>query len=135
MIGQLFMKLSDGNTIPMDVVKCPEFMPPETNEEDKHKVLADFSKPITLECTAAITYMSSKTRKWWDCLRRFGNWTAKGPIRMGMLKKAAMLERHSIKVYTLYRDVNGIFWYKRGDGAIVTLTIDRDEKEVTNDGN
>ena len=129
MQGRLLMQGADGNTASLALTSIPEFIPPETEETDKDRVLADFSKPITLECTATISYVSARSRKWWACLRRFGNWTAKGPIRMRMLKKAAMQEKCFVRTYHVYRDENGRFFYRRGDGAVVELKIN-DETRV-----
>lgn len=129
MQGRLFMQGADGNTASLALTSIPEFIPPETEETDKDRVLADFSKPMTLECTATISYVSARSRKWWACLRRFGNWTAKGPIRMRMLKKAAMQEKCFVRTYHVYRDENGRFLYRRGDGAVVELKIN-DETRV-----
>jgi len=129
MQGRLFMQGANGNTASLALTSIPEFIPPETEETDKDRVLADFSKPITLECTATISYVSARSRKWWVCLRRFGNWTAKGPIRMRMLKKAAMQEKCFVRTYHVYRDEDGRFFYRRGDGAVVELKIN-DETRV-----
>lgn len=123
MQGRLFMQGADGNTDSLALTSIPEFIPPDTEETDQDRVLADFSKPMTLKCTATISYVSARSRKWWACLRRFGNWTAKGPIRMRMLKKAAMQEKCFVRTYHVYRDENGRFFYRRGDGAVVELKI------------
>ena len=130
MQGRLFMQGVDGNTTSLALTSIPEFIPPETEETDKDRVLADFSKPMTLEFTGTISYVSARSRKWWACLRRFGNWTAKGPIRMRMLKKAAMQEKCFVRTYHVYRDENGRFFYRRGDGAVVELKIDEDTRSM-----
>ncbi len=124
MIGQLYMQGTNGSMTQLALSGIPEFIPPETEETDKDRVLADFSKPTTFECTARVSYMPARCRKWWVCLSRYGNWTAKGPIRMRMLKKAAMQEKSFIRIYHVYQDEDGRFFYRRGDGAVVELKID-----------
>lgn len=130
MIGQLFMQGPNGSMTQLALSDIPEFIPPETEETDKDRVLADFSKPMTLEFTGTISYVSARSRKWWRCLSRFGNWTAKGPIRMRMLKKAAMQEKSFIRTYHIYRDEDGRFFYRRGDGAVVELKIDDETRAM-----
>ena len=124
MIGQLFMQGSNGSMTQLALSGIPEFIPPETSEADKDRALVDFSKPMTLEFTGTISYMSARSRKWWTCLSRYGNWKAKGPIRMRMLKKAAMQEKSLVRTYHIYQDEDGRFFYRRGDGAVVELKID-----------
>ena len=130
MIGQLFMQGPNGSMTQLALSDIPEFIPPETEETDKDRVLADFSKPMTLEFTGTISYVSARSRKWWRCLSRFGNWTAKGPIRMRMLKKAAMQEKSFIRTYHIYRDEDGRFFYRRGDGAVVELKIEDETRAM-----
>lgn len=129
MQGRLFMQGTDGNTTSLALTSIPEFVPPEPTEEEK-KLVTVWGKPMTCEFSCEILYMSPRTRKWWACLRRFGNWTAKGPIRMRMLKKAAMQEKNFVRKYHVYRDENGRFWYRREDGAVVELTIDEDTRRL-----
>lgn len=128
MLGQLYMQSANGSMTSLALSDIPEFIPPETEETDKDRVLADFSKPMTLEFTGTISYMSARSRKWWRCLSCFGNWTAKGPIRMRMLKKAAMQEKSLIRTYHIYQDENGRFFFRRGDGAVVVLKIDEETR-------
>lgn len=131
MQGTLFLQGTDGGmTHIMNMEKLPEFVPPEPSEEDADKVLADFSKPMTFECTCRPCYMSPRSRKWWLCLTRYGNWKAKGPIRMRMLKKAAMQEKSFIRTYHIHRDADGRFWYRRGDGLVVELIVDEDVRRM-----
>lgn len=130
MIGQLFMQGSNGSMAPLAVTGIPEFIPPETEETDKDRVWADFSKPITLEFTGTISYVSARSRKWWTCLSRYGNWTAKGPIRMRMLKKVAMQEKCFVRKHHVYCDEDRRFWYRRGDGAVVELIVDEDTRRM-----
>jgi hypothetical protein len=108
----------------------PEFIPPETEETDKNRALVDFSKPMTLEFTGTISYMSARSRKWWTCLSRYGNWKAKGPIRMRMLRRAARMEKSFIRTYHVVMDENGQLLYRRGDGAIVTFVVDDDTRRL-----
>lgn len=131
MEGTLFLQRTDGGMTPMmNTAKLPEFIPPEPSEEDANRVLADFSKPMTFEFTCQVTRMSPRTRKWWTCLSRFGNWTAKGPIRMRMLKKVARQEKSFIRTYHVYRDEDGRFWYRRGDGCVMELRVDEDTRRM-----
>ena len=130
MLGQLYMQSTDGGMTSLALSGIPEFIPPETEEDDKDRVLADFSKPMTLEFTGTISYVSARSRKWWCCLSRFGNWTAKGPIRMRMLKKAAMQEKSFIRTYHIYQDEDGRFFYRRGDGMVVELKIDDETRAM-----
>ena len=130
MIGQLFMQGSNGSMAQLALSDIPEFIPPETEETDKDRVLADFSKPITLEFTGTISYMSARSRKWWTCLSRYGNWKAKGPIRMRMLRRAARMEKSFIRTYHVTMDENGQLLYRRGDGAIVTFVVDDDTRRL-----
>lgn len=128
MQGRLFMQGTDGNTTSLALTSIPEFVPPEHTEEEKKKLVAVWNKPMTCEFSCKIPYMSPRTRKWWTCFSRFGNWTAKGPIRMRMLKKAAMQEKNYVRTYHVCRDENGRFWCRRGDGAVMELTIDEDTR-------
>ena len=130
MLGQLFMQGADGNTTSLDLTSIPEFSAPEQTEEEKEKLSAIWRGPTSFECTCQVVYVSPRTRKWWVCLRRFGNWTAKGPIRMRMLKKAAMQEKNFVRTYHVYRDEDGRFFYRRGDGAVVELKIDEDTRRM-----
>ena len=130
MLGQLYMQSADGGITSLAVSGIPEFIPPETEEADKDRVLADFGKPMTLEFTGTISYVSARSRKWWCCLSWFGNWTAKGPIRMRMLRKAAMQEKSFIRTYHVYQDENGRFFYRRGDGMVVELKIDDETRAM-----
>lgn len=130
MLGQLFMQGADGNTTSLALTSIPEFAPPEHTEEEKEKISAIWRGPTSFECTCQVSYVSPRTMKWLVCFRRFGNWTAKGPIRMRMLKKAAMQEKNFVRTYHVYRDENGRFWYQRGDGAVVELTVDEDTRRL-----
>jgi hypothetical protein len=130
MLGNLYMQSADGGMTSLAVTDIPEFIPSETEETDKDRVLVDFSKPITLEFTGTISYVSARSRKWWRCLSLYGNWTAKGPIRMRMLKKATMQEKSLIRTYHIYQDEDGRFFYRRGDGAVVELKIDDETRAM-----
>ena len=121
---------ADGNTTSLALTGIPEFIPPEPTEEEEKKLVTLWGKTMTCEFSCKIPYMSPRTRKWWVCLRRFGNWTAKGPIRMHMLKKAAMQEKNFVRTYHVVRDENGRFWYRRGDGAAVELIVDQDTRRM-----
>lgn len=130
MQGRLFMQGADGNMTSLALTSIPEFSAPEQTEEEKEKLSAVWRGPTSFECTCRVDYVSPRTRKWWVCLRRFGNWTAKGPIRMRMLKKAAMQEKNFVRTYHVYRDEDGRFFYRRGDGAVVELKIDEDTRRM-----
>lgn len=130
MQGRLFMQGADGNTASLALTSIPEFSAPEQTEEEKEQLSAVWREPTSFECTCRVDYVSPRTRKWWACLRRFGNWTAKGPIRMRMLKKAAMQEKNFVRTYHVYRDENGRFFYRRGDGVVVELKIDDETRTM-----
>lgn len=130
MQGRLFMQGTDGNTTSLALTSIPEFIPPEPTEEEEKKLITVWGKSMTCEFSCKISYMSPRTRKWWICLSRFGNWTAKGHIRMRMLKKAAMQEKSFVRTYHVVQDENGRFWYRRGDGAVVELIVDEDTRRL-----
>lgn len=130
MQGRLFMQGTDGNTTSLALTSIPEFVPPEPTEEEEKKLVTVLDKSMTCEFSCKISYMSPRTRKWWIWLSRFGNWTAKGHIRMRMLKKAAMQEKSFVRTYHVVQDENGHFWYRRGDGAVVELIVDEDTRRM-----
>lgn len=111
MQGRLFMQGADGNTTSLALTSIPEFIPPEPTEEEEKKQLFDFSQTITIPCTSMTMRASNGHLKELICLTRFGMWTAKGPIRMRMLRKAAMQEKNFVRTYYVYRDENGRFWF------------------------
>lgn len=130
MQSQLFMQGTDGNTTSLALTSIPEFVPLKPTEEEEKNLTTVWSKSMTCKFSCKIPYMSPRTRKWWKCLSLFGNWTAKGPIRMRMLKKAAMQEKCFVRTYHVVRDENGRFWYRRGDGAVVELIVDEDTRRL-----
>lgn len=130
MQGRLFIQGADGIPTSLALTSIPEFSAPEQTEEEKEKLSAIWRGPTSFECACRVSYVSPRTRKWWACLRHFGNWTAKGHIRMRMLKKAAMQEKRFIKKYHVVRDENGRFWYRRGDGLVVELIVDEDVRRM-----
>jgi len=130
MIGNLFMRGTDGSTTSLPLTHIPEFVPPEPTDEEKKEAVCAWDGHASFECTCKIAYMSARTRKWWACLAKYGNWTAKGPIRMRMLKKAAMQEKSFIRAYQIVRDKDGRFLYRRGDGLIIELVVDQETRRL-----
>ena len=124
MLGNLFMRGTDDSTTSMALTKLPEFIPPEPTDEEKKEAVCAWDGHASFECTCKIAYMSARTRKWWACLSKYGNWTARGPIRMRMLKKAAMQEKQFIhKHHVWVDDENNLLWYRRGDGTLMKFRI------------
>ena len=130
MKGMMFMQGSDGSTASLALTEIPEFVPPEQTEEEKKVLSFDYNKEITIQCCSLIMWAPNGHRKELECLSRFGMWTAKGPVRMRMLKKAAMQEKRFVRTYHVVRDENGRFWYRRGDWAMVELTVDEGTRRL-----
>jgi len=130
MQGRLFMQGSDGNTTSLALTSIPEFIPPEHTEEEEKKLWSNFGADLVIECTSMTIWARNGHRKELECLSRFGMWTAKGPIRMRMLKKAAMQEKNFVRTYHVYRDEDGRFFYRRGDGVVVELIVDEDTRRM-----
>ena len=130
MQGRLFMQGTDGNMTSLALTSIPEFVHQELTEEEKKGLVFGFHQEITIQCGSLTMWARNGHRKELECLSRFGMWTAKGPIRMRMLKKAAMQEKNFVRIYHVYRDENGRFLYRRGDGAVVELIVDEDTRRV-----
>lgn len=130
MQGRLFMQGTDGNTTSLALTEIPEFIPPELTEAEKKELTFDFHQEITIQCGSLTMWAPNGHRKELECLSQFGMWTAKGPVRMRTLRKAAMQEKRFVRTYHVVRDENGRFWYRRGDGAVVELTIDEGTRRL-----